>query len=119
MYHNHIAEPALQTLQQAVQILRQINERQITSVSNERNYKLLEREKEGATWQERDERTQRIREAMISSESKLAELHRISDFINTFETLVSASVSYYNDETICPICNKAFEVKDAETVETF
>ena len=75
MYHQHIPDSALKTLQQAVQVLKSIYERQITSLSNESNYKLLETEKDNATWQERDERNQRIRVVLASTESKWAELH--------------------------------------------
>jgi len=118
MYHNYIPEKALQTLQQAIQMLKSVHERQITSISNDRNYKLLEAEKEGATWQERDDRNQRLREAITSTESKLAELHKMTDLVSTFETLVSASVGYYNDDAggTCPICTKMFETKEVETV---
>ena len=118
MYHNYIPEKALQTLQQAIQMLKNMHERQITGISNDRNYKLLETEREGATWQERDDRNQRLREALSSSEPKLAELHKMNDLVNTLETLVSASVAYYNDDAggTCPICTKVFEKKE-ETVE--
>ena len=121
MYHNFIREKTLHTLQQAIQVLKTVHERQITSISNERNYKLLETEKDNATWQERDERNQRLREAMTSADSKLAELHKMADLVSTFETLVSASVGYYNDDAgeTCPICNKVFETKEVENVEQF
>ena len=121
MYHNYIPEKALQTLQQAIQVLKTVHERQITNISNDRNYKLLETEKENATWQERDERNQRMREAMTSTDSKLAELHKMADLVSTFETLVSASVGYYNDdaEGTCPICTKVFENKEIEIAEQF
>jgi len=121
MYHNYIPEKALQTLQQAIQVLKQLHERQITGISNDRNYKLLEVEKEGATWQERDDRNQRLREAITSTESKLAELHKMSDLVNTLETLVSASVTYYNDDVggTCPICTKVFEAKEVQNTEAF
>lgn len=120
MYHQHIPDSNLKTLQQGIQVLKSIYERQIVTVSNERNYKLLETEKENATWQERDERNQRIREVMSSTESKLAELHKMEDLVTTFETLVSASVKYYNDDPDgkCPTCSRVFE-KEQETVEQF
>ena len=122
-YHQHIPDTALKTLQQAVQVLKSMHERQINAISNERNYKLLETEKENATWQERDERNQRIRDAMSSTESKLAELHKMADLVGTFETLVSASVKYYNDDLDgigkCPTCSRVFEYKEEETVEQF
>ena len=122
MYHQHIPDNELKTLQQAVQVLKSIHERQINAISNERNYKLLETEKENATWQERDERSQRMRDAMSSTEGKLAELHKMTDLVNTFETLVSASVKYYNDDPDgigkCPTCSRVFE-KEQETVEQF
>lgn len=122
MYHQHIPDNSLKTLQQGIQVLKSIYERQITTISNERNYKLLETEKENATWQERDERNQRIREGLASTESKLAELHKMNDLVNTFETLVSASVKYYNDDPDgigkCPTCSRVFE-KEQETVEQF
>lgn len=118
MYQQYIPDSSLKTLQQAVQVLKQLYERQITGISNERNYKLLETEKENATWQERDERNQRMREALSSTEPKLAELHKMSDIVSTLETLVSASVKYYNDDAgeTCPVCTKVFEKKE-ETVE--
>ncbi len=118
MYQQYIPDSSLKTLQQAVQVLKQLYERQITGISNERNYKLLETEKENATWQERDERNQRMREALSSTEPKLAELHKMADLVSTLETLVSASVKYYNDDAgeTCPVCTKVFE-KEVETVE--
>ena len=114
MYQQYIPDHALKTLQQAVQVLKQLHERQITGISNDRNYKLLEAEKEGATWQERDDRNQRLLSAMTSTESKLAELHKMADLVSTFETLVSASVKYYNTdaEETCPVCSKVFETKE-------
>ena len=120
MYQQYIPDSSLKTLQQAVQVLKQLYERQIIGISNERNYKLLETEKENATWQERDERVSRMREAMTSTESKLAELHKMNDLVNTFETLVSASVKYYNKDAgeTCPVCTKVFE-KEVETTEQF
>ena len=122
MYHQHIPDSALKTLQQGIQVLKSIYERQITSVSNERNYKLLETEKENATWQERDERCQRIREVLASTEDKLAELHKMADLVGTFETLVSASVKYYNNDPDgigkCPTCSRVFE-KEQEIAEQF
>lgn len=126
-YHQHIPDSSLKTLQQAVQVLKNIHERQITTISNERNYKLLEVEKPNASWQERDDRTQRIREAISSTEDKLAELHKLNDLVNTFETLVSASVKYYNDDPDgigkCPVCSRTFELKEVaafdEIVEQF
>jgi hypothetical protein len=120
MYQQYIPDSSLKTLQQAVQVLKQLYERQITAISNERNYKLLETEKENATWQERDERNQRMREALSSTEPKLAELHKMADIVGTLETLVSASVKYYNDDAgeTCPVCTKVFE-KKVETTEQF
>ena len=120
MYQQYIPDSSLKTLQQAVQVLKQLYERQITGISNERNYKLLEGEKENATWQERDERNARLREAMTSTESKLAELHKMNDLVNTLETLVSASVKYYSNDAgeTCPVCTKVFEKKE-ETTEQF
>lgn len=120
MYHQHIPDSNLKTLQQAVQVLKSIYERQINAISNERNYKLLETEKENATWQERDERSQRVRDAMSSTEGKLAELHKMEDLVTTFETIIAASVKYYNDDPDgkCPTCNRVFE-KEQETVEQF
>lgn len=119
MYQQYIPDSSLKTLQQAVQILKQLHERQITGISNERNYKLIETEKENATWQERDERNQRMREALSSTEPKLAELHKMADLVGTLETLVSASVKYYNNDAgeTCPVCSKVFETKEVETVE--
>lgn len=119
MYHQHIPDAQLKTLQQAVQMLKLMHERQIATLSNERNYKLLEAEKENATWQERDERSQRIRDAMSSTEGKLAELHKMTDLVNTFETLVSASVKYYNDDidNICPTCNHVYNNKEEKTAD--
>ena len=118
MYQQYIPDSSLKTLQQAVQVLKQLHERQITGISNDRNYKLLEAEKEGATWQEREDRNQRLREAMTSTESKLAELHKMSDLVNTLETLVSASVKYYNDDAgeTCPICSRVYEHKEFEEI---
>jgi hypothetical protein len=118
MYQQYIPDSSLKTLQQAVQVLKQLYERQITGISNDRNYKLLEAEKENASWVERDERNQRMREALSSTDSKLAELHKMADIVNTFETLVSASVKYYNTDAgeTCPVCSKAFE-KKVETTE--
>ena len=122
-YHQHIPDTALKTLQSAVQVLKSMHERQINAISNERNYKLLEGEKENATWQERDERNQRIRDAMSSTESKLAELHKMADLVGTFETLVSASVKYYNDDLDgigkCPTCSRVYEYKEEEPAEQF
>ena len=111
MYQQYIPDHALKTLQQAIQVLKQLYERQITAISNERNYKLLETEKENATWQERDERVSRMREAMTSTDSKLAELHKMGDLVSTLETLVSASVKYYNADAgeTCPVCTNVFE----------
>lgn len=121
MYHQHIPDSNLKTLQQAVQVLKSIYERQITAISNESNYKLLETEKENATWQERDERNQRIREGLASTEGKLAELHKMADLVGTFETLVSASVKYYNDDPDgigkCPTCNRVFQYTEKEALE--
>ena len=120
MYQQYIPDSNLKTLQQAVQVLKQLYERQIIGISNERNYKLLETEKENATWVERDERNQRMREALLSTEPRMAELHKMVDLISTFETLVSASVKYYNTDAgeTCPVCTKVFEKKE-ETTEQF
>ena len=122
-YHQHIPDPALKTLQAAIQVLKSMQERQINGISNERNYKLLEVEKENATWQERDERNQRIRDAMSSTEGKLVELHKMADLVATFETLVAASVKYYNDDLDgigkCPTCSRVYDYEEKETIENF
>ncbi|NBO54433.1 MAG: hypothetical protein EBU84_07525 [Actinobacteria bacterium] len=106
MYHSFIKEDKLRNLQAAISTLRSIYEREINTVANQRNYKILESEKPDATWQERDEIQRIKRETFVASEQKLKDLHTMSDLIATFETLVAASTGYYNDSDACPLCKK-------------